>query len=176
VVELVVVLVEDRKRLDVVALALALQPGFARCLERRLPVGHHLRRQRHRPGERIVEHAERSQPVHHAAARIGLQRALEGRPVVLQGKGVVVRHRDVEFLLRRGVALDREVDLAELLGDTAGVVSARGQCHAESEEQCGDGDGELRVFGSHGLVSSIGSGDRRPRQAGRRSRDGELTV
>jgi hypothetical protein len=124
VVELVVVLVERRQRIDVVTLALRLQPCLARGVDRRLALGEHFRRQWDRPGERVVEHAERAQPVRHAAGRVGREGAVERRLVELPGERVVVRHREVELSLRGGVAFHLEVHFAELGRAAARVVGA----------------------------------------------------
>jgi hypothetical protein len=94
-------------------------PGF---LEQPLHAGH-------LPGrlpERVIE-AHGDPPVAHHALGIGLDHLRERLLRLLVPEGVEDRDREVELLLGRGRARDREVDPPELARVTRGVDVLRGQ-------------------------------------------------
>jgi hypothetical protein len=85
----------------------------------------------------------------HAASGIGLERARERRLVLLPREGVVVRHREVDLLLRRGVARHLEMDVAQL-GTGRGIVGV--DRNEGCARHCG-GDG----FGECGALFHVGA-------------------
>jgi hypothetical protein len=121
VIELVDILEEDRERIDIVALPLAGEPCLACLLHQRRAVDQRLGRHVPGPAEWVVERGQGAQPMHHAAGTVRLQRAIEWRLDVLPSEGVVVRHRKVEFALRRSVASDLEMHGAQLAGCVVGL-------------------------------------------------------
>ena len=56
---------------------------------------------------------------------------------------MVVRHREVELFLRRGVALDLEVHLAELGGCAVCFVPACGRGDPDADDERRDDSGEV---------------------------------
>ena len=121
-IELVDILEEDRERIDIVALPLAGEPCLACLLHQRRAVDQRLGRHVPGPAEWVVERGQGAQPMHHAAGTVRLQRAIEWRLDVLPSEGVVVRHRKVEFALRRSVAPDLEMHGAQLAGCVVGLL------------------------------------------------------
>src|SRR6202035_4420615 len=111
VLDLVVVGVEQRQRIDEVALALALGADRLRLLdggERRREV--RLRRL----AVRIVPQAERDTPIRDGAIGVGMKRLLEDFLRLLVPERMLVAHGAIEAALRRLVARGREMHEAEL--------------------------------------------------------------
>ena len=131
VVELVGVLEEDGQGIDIVALALSGQARLARLPHQCFTLGQRLGGHIARPDEGVVQRGQGARPVRHAAGRIGGQRALQWRPDLLPGEGMVVRHGQVEFTLGFGIAADLEVDAAEL------PIALVGCCGKVGAERCG---------------------------------------
>ena len=120
-IHLLVVAYERCDRLDIVLLALALEPRGAGSIQS----GNHvleLRREVGRPGERVIENDHRPAPMGHAAGRVGLRDRLEGSRRRRPPEGVIERHAAIEFHLRRGVAVDLELYFAEALNGRAMVM------------------------------------------------------
>ena len=113
VVDLVVVLVEDLDRRDVVELALALRAGRPGARDGGRAVAQHLRGGR--PAEGVLEHGHRDAPVGDPAGRVLLRDLVERLDRGAAPEGVEEGHGAAQVGLDRRAAGVGEVDLAELL-------------------------------------------------------------
>jgi len=100
-VDLIVVGVEHRERVDQIPLTLALCPNGFALLERGKTLGEVFRR---REGERVVEQAQSDAPIGDGASGIRLQGVFEGLPRRPVPERVLIFHRLVEQFLGGRIA------------------------------------------------------------------------
>ena len=112
VIELLVVGVHDRERVDIVALALRLGADALALRNGGGAVGEILRRRRH---VRVPEQAQRNAPIGDAAFGIGLQHILKRLLRCAVPERMLVQHRAIEKLLRLRLAGGLETDVSKLL-------------------------------------------------------------